>query len=119
MRITEIAKNGQATMIYKSADELTTEEREMLILPCNMEMEDYADFQVRYNRKGQLLGVKGNAFSEAENEQINQESAKPDALDTCQLLFGNRHSKAYRLAKSKVKAASAEITAARKIVASK
>ena len=57
MRITEIAKNGQATMIYKSANELTTEEREMLILPYGMKMEDYADFQVRYNRKGQLLGL--------------------------------------------------------------
>lgn len=119
MRITEIAKNGQATMIYKSLDELTTEEREMLILPCDMEMEDYADFQVRYNRKGQLLGVKGNEFSEAERESIKQESAKPDALDACQLLFGNRHSKAYRIAKNKTGVTSAEITAARKIVVSK
>ena len=119
MKITEIAKNGQATMIYKSADEFTTEEREMLVLPFNMEMEDYADFQVRYNRKGQLLGVKGNALSEAESKSIKQESAKPDALDACQLLFGNRHSKAYRLAKNKAGATSAEITAARKIVASK
>lgn len=119
MRITEIAKNGQATMIYKTADELTTEEREMLILSSNMEMEDYADFQVRYNRKGQLLGVKGNAFSETESESIKQESAKPDVLDACQLLFGNRHSKAYRLAKNKAGTTSAEITAARKIVASK
>ena len=119
MRITEIAKNGQATMIYKSADELTNEEREMLVLPYDMKMEDYADFQVRYNRKGQLLGVKGNAFSEAKNESIKQESAKPDALDACQLLFGNRHSKAYRLAKNKVGVTAAEITVARKIVASK
>lgn len=119
MRITEITKNGQATMIYKSADELTTEEREMLILPSNMEMEDYADFQVRYNRKGQLLGVKGNVFSKTESESIKQESAKPDALDACQLLFGNRHSKASRIAKNKAGATSAEITVARKIVASK
>ena len=119
MRITEIAKNGQATIIYKSADELTTEEREMLILSYGMEMKDYADFQVRYNRKGQLLSVKGNAFSKAKNESIKQESAIPDALDACQLLFGNCHSKAYRIAKNKAGATSAEITAARKIVASK
>lgn len=119
MKITEIAKNGQATMIYKTVDELTEEEEAMLVVPCNHEINDYADFQVRYNRKGQLLGVKGNEFSEAKSEAIKEESAKPDALDACQLLFGNRHSKAYRLAKNKAGVTSAEITAARKVVTSK
>lgn len=119
MRITKIAKNGQATMIYKSVDELTAEEKAVLVVPCNHEINDYADFQVRYNRKGQLLGVKGNEFSETESEAIKEESAKPDALDVSQLLFGNRHSKAYRTAKNKAGVSSADVTAARKIVTSK
>lgn len=119
MKITEIAKNGQATMIYKSVDELTQEEEAILVVPCNHEISDYADFQVRYNRKGRLLGVKGNEFSKAESEVIKEESAKPDALDVSQLLFGNRHSKAYRTAKNKAGVSSADVTAARKIVTSK
>ena len=84
MKITEIAKNGQATMLYKSAYELTNEEREMLVLPYGMNMEDYADFQVRYNRKGQLLGVKSIALSKAKIELTMPNASKADVIDTCQ-----------------------------------
>lgn len=119
MKITETAKNGQATMIYKSAAELTEEENEMLILPSGQEIEDYANFQVRYNRDGKLLGIKGNEFSKSAKEAIEEESAKVDVLDTCQLLFGNRHSKAYRLSKSKANVSSKIVTVARKMVGNK
>lgn len=84
MKITEIAKNRQATMIYKAAYELTNEEREMLVLPYSRKMEDYADFQVRYNRKGQLLGVKAIAFEKAKIELTMPNASKADAIDACQ-----------------------------------
>lgn len=91
MKITEIAKNRQATMIYKAAYELTNEEREMLVLPYGRKMEDYADFQVRYNRKGQLLGVKAIAFEKEKIELTMQNASKADVIDTCQSLFGKKH----------------------------
>lgn len=64
MRITDKANNGQVLMVYKEYTELTNEERDYLGLPYGEQLTDYADFQVRYNKKGQLLGVKPNKLTE-------------------------------------------------------
>lgn len=58
MKVTDKANNGQIIMAYKELNELTTEERELLGLPYSDQLTDYATYQVRYNKKGQLLGVQ-------------------------------------------------------------
>lgn len=64
MKVTDKANNGQVLMVYKELNELTIEEREYLGLPYGEKLTDYADFQVRYNKKGKLLGVKPNKLTE-------------------------------------------------------
>lgn len=75
------AKNGQALNEVVSYDELTDEEKEMLVVPATDRVEDYANFQVRHNKKGELLGVKVHDFSEAKSKEIDDNMDKPNILD--------------------------------------
>lgn len=80
-KVLDKAKNGQALNEVVSYDELTDEEKEMLVVPATDRVEDYASFQVRHNKKGELLGVKVHDFSEAKSKEIDDNMDKPNILD--------------------------------------
>lgn len=87
MDIKQIAKNGQIVNAIKEYKELTEEELKAL---RQDNIDDYADFQVRYNKKGDLLGVTGNNFTEEKSKELEEDSIKPDILDTMNLRFGDK-----------------------------
>ncbi|QHJ83226.1 MAG: hypothetical protein [Caudoviricetes sp.] len=81
MLVKQIAKNGVVVNAIKDFSELTEEEKQNLSFAYSESKEDYKNYQVRYNKKGVLLGVTGYDFSEKMNAKIDEESNKPDWLD--------------------------------------
>ena len=57
MIVKEKTQNGRILIALKSYDELTDEELANLIIPDGQSKDDYINYQVRYNKKGKLLGV--------------------------------------------------------------
>lgn len=80
-KVLAVAGNGQAINEVVSYEDLTAEEKEMLIIPATNSVEDYANFQVRHNKKGELLGVQVHDFTEAKSEEIEESMDKPNVLD--------------------------------------
>lgn len=74
MIITDKANNGQILMAYKELNELTNEEREWLGLPYSEQLTDYASFQVRYNKKGKLLGVQPYNYTIEKAKKIRSDA---------------------------------------------
>lgn len=87
---------------YKTFAELTETEKSELRVPSNNKISDYQDFQVRYNKKGDFLGIKPNKFTEKKADEIEQESLKPDVLDACWVTFGSFKQKEFWIAYKKV-----------------
>ena len=117
MKKTQYAKNGQLVSAVKNYEELTAEEKEALVIPVTNELSDYANFQVRYNKKGELLGVQAHDFSEKKSEEIETQSQQPNLLDGLQVLFNkNKHSKQYQLAKKRLGVTNEHINEARKVI---
>lgn len=112
--MTVIAKNGQICNATKTYDELSDEERAALTFAWGESKEDYANYQVRYNKHGVLLGVEGHDFSENKKKELEQPHI--DMVDSMQLLYGKKHSRAYQSAKKRVKATNNQINQARKVV---
>lgn len=104
------AKNGQIVNAIKSYNELTDNEQAHLMLPYGDSKDDYINYQVRYNRKGTLLGVSGHELKETD------EDAGVDMVDSMQLLFGNKRSKAYQSAKKRAGVASKQVNDARLVI---
>lgn len=96
MLIKQVAKNGQVVNAIKYFSELTEEERQNLSFAYSESKEDYKNYQVRYNKKGVLLGVKGYDFSEKMNAKIEEESNKPDILDYLTVINPKAATKAQR-----------------------
>lgn len=96
MIIKEQAKNGQIVNAIKSYNELTDDEQARLIIPAGQSKDDYINYQVRYNKRGKLLGVAVHEMKETTKD------TGIDIVDSMQLLFGDRMSKAYRDAKKRV-----------------
>lgn len=114
---TQYAKNGQLVSAVKNYEELTAVEKETLVIPVTNELSDYANFQIRYNKKGELLGVKPHDFSESESAAIEKQTQEPDLIDCLQVLFNkNKHSKQYRSAKKRLGVTNKQINEARKAV---
>ena len=110
MIIKDQAKNGQIVNAIKSYDELTDDEQARLIIPAGQSKDDYINYQVRYNKKGRLLGVAVHELKEtAEDTGI-------DIVDSMQLLFGNKHSKAYQAAKKRVGVTNDQVNSARLVI---
>lgn len=86
MLVKQTAKNGVVVNAIKDFSELTEEEKHNLIFAYSESKEDYKNYQVRYNKKGVLLGVEGYDFSEEMNTIIEEESNKPDLLDYLTIL---------------------------------
>lgn len=80
-KVLAAAGNGQAINEVVSYEDLTTEEKEMLIIPVTDSVEDYANFQVRHNKKGELLGVQAHDLTEAKSKEIEGNMDKPNMLD--------------------------------------
>lgn len=114
MIIKEQAKNGQICNATKTYDELTDEEKAALTFAWTESKEDYANYQVRYNKHGFLLGVKGHDLSEKKIKELGQPHI--DMVDSMQLLYGKKHSCAYQSAKKRVRATNNQINQARKVV---
>lgn len=76
MEKTQYAKNGQLVLAVKDYEELTAEEKEALVIPATNELSDYANFQVRYNKKGDLLSVKPHDFSESKSAEIKKQAQR-------------------------------------------
>ena len=110
MIIKDQAKNGQIVNAIKSYTELTGEERARLIIPAGQSQDDFISYQVRYNKKGRLLGVAVHELKEtAEDTGI-------DIVDSIQLLFGNKHSKAYQAAKKRAGVTNDQVNSARLVI---
>lgn len=114
MRIAVKAKNGQICNATKTYDELTDEEKAALTFAWTESKEDYANYQVRYNKHGFLLGVKGHDLSEKKIKELSQPHI--DMVDSMQLLYGKKHSCAYQSTKKRVRATNNQINQARKVV---
>lgn len=74
MQTLQQAKNGQALLLIKELKELSTVERENLILPSGDQLTDYASFQVRYNKKGKLLGVQPYNYTIEKAKKIRSDA---------------------------------------------
>lgn len=80
-KVLAMAGNGQTINEVVSYEDLIQEEKEMLIVPATDNVEDYATFQVRHNKKGELLGVQVHDFTEAKSKEIKENMDKPNILD--------------------------------------
>ena len=80
-KVLAVAGNGQAINEVVSYEDLTSEVKEMLIFPESDSIEVYANFQVRHNKKCELLGVQVHDFTEAKSKEIEENMDKPNVLD--------------------------------------
>ena len=110
MIIKDQTKNGQIVNAIKSYDELTDDEQAHLIIPAGQSKDDYINYQVRYNKKGKLLGVAVHELKET------TEDTGIDMVDSMQLLFGSKHSKAYQAAKKRVGVTNKQVNDARLVI---
>lgn len=123
MVIRDRANNGQALQIVKKYNELTNDELKTLTFKNGEKKEDYKDYFVQYNKKGQLLRVSPYKLTDEKFQKIlNRDDKHIDLLDSLELLHGNVHSHNYQMAKKRANYAGIsdeEIAAARRIVEEK
>lgn len=109
MRITSITKNGQALMVYKGWDELTDLEKQEIVFPATTNRNDYENYQLRFNKKGELLGIAPHGF-------VKEIDRSNDLLDGLTVLYADKHSKIYKSARKHIKVSDKQIDEARKYV---
>lgn len=117
MKNTQYAKNGQLVSAVKTYEELTAAEKQKLIIPASDKLSDYANFQVRYNKQGKLLGVQGHDLSAAREAEVKTHAQKPDLIDGLTVLSAGKHSKQYQAAKRRLGVSGEQINRARRVVA--
>lgn len=74
MQTLQQAKNGQALLSIKELKKLSSEERENLVIPSGEQLTDYSSFQVRYNKKGKLLGVQPYTYTIEKAKKIRSDT---------------------------------------------
>lgn len=79
--VKSIANNGQVLNEIVEYSDLTAQELEMLVVPATESISDFKNFQVRRNKKGELLSVKAHDFSDEKSEKISQNIGKPNIVD--------------------------------------
>lgn len=119
MKILEKAKNGQPVYLLKKYEELTASELEKLRFPYPDSKEDYKNYAVHYNKKGELIRVVVHDFSDKVKKEIEKNSNQPNILDSMQVLFGKKHSRVYQASKKRLSVSNDEINNARRIVRGK
>lgn len=108
MIINTRAKNGQPVQVIKTFKELTDEEKANINLDT---AKDYNNFHIVYDKKGNLKNIKGYELSE---KYLNKsKNTGIDIVDSMQLLFGRKHSKAYQSAKKRVGVTNEQVNDAR------
>lgn len=80
-KVLDKAGNGQILNEIVEYEDLTAEELEMLVIPSTESISDFKNFQIRRNKKGELLSVKAHDFSDDKSEEINQNVGKPNIID--------------------------------------
>lgn len=80
-KVLQKSKNGVAVEEIVTLESLTVEELDILTIPSGSKIEDYANFQVRHNKKSELLGVQVHDFAAAKAEEIEEDMSKPTILD--------------------------------------
>ena len=123
MIIKDRANNGQALQIVKEYNELTDDELKILVFKSGEKKEDYSNYFVQYNKRGELLRVSPYKLTEEKFQKIlNRVHNRVDLLDWIELLNGNVHSCNYRVAKKRANYAGIsdeEIAVARRIAKKK
>ena len=119
MKILEKAKNGQPVYLIKIYEELTASELDELRFPYTDSKEDYKNYAVHYSKKGELIRVQPHDFSGKKKKEIEKMINQPDILDSMQVLFGRKHSRAYQSSKKRLNVSNNEINNARRIVRGK
>lgn len=116
MKNIQQANNGQIVYAEKAYDELTQQEKEKLTIPYTSKIEDFATFQVRYNKAGSLLTVKPHSFSAKFAKELETKNQETDLIDSLALLFAPTNSKTYRNARSRSNLSYQDIAKARRLV---
>ena len=75
---------------FRTYEELTEEERNVLVFPYTTSAEDYARYHVQYNKKGQLLRVEPKEFSASKKAKIEEASKRPNIMDICMAAAGKQ-----------------------------
>lgn len=74
-------KNGTPLQSTVTRDELTAEMRDRLTIPAGDTVEDYEDFNVWRNKRGEVRAVRPGAYSESKSRRIDEQDAKPTLID--------------------------------------
>lgn len=123
MIVKDRANNGQALQIVKEYNELTDNELMSLTFKSGEKKEDYSNYFVQYNKRGDLLRVSPYKVTrEKFQEIINRDSKNIGLLDWLELLHCNVHSHNYRVAKKRANYAGIsdkEIAVARRVTKGK
>lgn len=86
----QFSKNGVMVNGTKTWPEMTTEEREALVIISGRSVEDYATFQIRRNKTGELLGVTGYELTEAKTDELRKRSETPNIMDALGFAYGDQ-----------------------------
>lgn len=116
MRNIQRTNNGQIVYAEKDYSELSQQEKEKLIIPYTSKVEDFATFQIRYNKEGQLLTVKPHSFSAKFAKELENKEQEIDLINSLTLLFAPTNSKNYRNARSRSNLSYQDIAKARRLV---
>lgn len=123
MIVKDRASNGQALQIVKEYNELTDDELKILVFKSGEKKEDYSNYFVQYNKRGDLLRVSPYKVTKDKfQELLNRDPKNIGLLDWLELLNGNVHSRNYRVAKKRANYAGIsdqEISAARRVAKKK
>jgi len=84
MKILAQAKNGNITMAIKDYEELNEVELNQLTFAYGKSKDDFVNYQVRYNKKGELLGVQAHDSNSTDTD------VDPDIIDAMNVIYGNK-----------------------------
>ena len=123
MIVKDRASNGQALQIVKEYNELTDNELRSLTFKSGEKKEDYSNYFIQYNKRGDLLRVSPYKLTKEKfQEIINRDPKNIGLLDWLELLNGNVHSHNYLVAKKRanyIGISDQEISAARRVAKKK
>lgn len=102
-KIIEQAKNGQPVNEVATWNDLSSFEKERLNLPYGDQPTDYQDFNIRHNKKGHLLTVRGKSLTTAKNKAIDKAEERVNILDIVNACDRHTNGSVHRHAVNKLK----------------
>lgn len=91
MEIKRQHENGQILEALKSYEELSAEEKTMLVFPKTNKVEDYATFRVDYNKGGVLRKVTPQNFSQEKIDEIENGNDLVDMFKSVEKLIKEKN----------------------------